>query len=375
MLGRRQILNKSTWAIQCIKCLARLSLSKCSLSMSKRILPAKARSGPKRQYGLLSAPVVGLVGRVAGFVTLSSVAIALSVTPVAKPQLHAQFQPTQTLAIASLSQSGGQIQINGSVEQLFQSASFVGPTSNDKRGRLRPHVSATDIAKSFIVERTRIAALRAAPVDPTAAPQSVAPLLQRPSNVDEAPRISLAAIDPAIASAALLAIDQATPIDPSIPVPSLASEQLAYSRANTPTTEHPVNAFSERERWCLATGIYFEARGESYRGQVGVAQVIMNRVKHRQYPDTICGVVFQNQSWKNRCQFSFACDGIPERINDSTSWAKAREITEKVTNGSLYLTEVANATHYHANYVYPHWAPRMKRLTRIGLHIFYRFRS
>ncbi|MCF6303547.1 MAG: cell wall hydrolase, partial [Devosiaceae bacterium] len=153
------------------------------------------------------------------------------------------------------------------------------------------------------------------------------------------------------------------------------SEQLAYSRANTPITERAVSRYSEREQWCLSTGIYFEARGESYRGQVAVAQVILNRVKHRQYPDTICGVVFQNQSWKNRCQFSFACDGIPERVTEPAAWAVAEEITTKVTAGSLYLAEVANATHYHANYVYPHWAPRMKRLTRIGAHIFYRFRS
>ena len=84
-----------------------------------------------------------------------------------------------------------------------------------------------------------------------------------------------------------------------------------------------VIAVSDKELWCLATAIYFEARGESYRGQVAVAQVVLNRVKDHRYPDTICGVVFQNQSRRNSCQFSFACDGIPETINDSKSWAQA----------------------------------------------------
>lgn len=73
---------------------------------------------------------------------------------------------------------------------------------------------------------------------------------------------------------------------------------------------------NKKQHWCLATAIYFEARGESYRGQVAVAQVVRNRVKHKAYPNSICSVVFQNQSWKNRCQFSFACDGIPERVNE-----------------------------------------------------------
>ncbi|RYE76507.1 MAG: cell wall hydrolase, partial [Hyphomicrobiales bacterium] len=132
--------------------------------------------------------------------------------------------------------------------------------------------------------------------------------------------------------------------------------------------------WSQKEMWCLATAIYFEARGEKYRGQVGVGQVVMNRVKHRLYPDSICGVVFQNQHKRNACQFSFACDGIPERVTEQTSWKQAQEIAKGVVDGSLYLTEVGYATHYHATYVHPHWAPRMKKVTKIGLHVFYQFK-
>ena len=124
----------------------------------------------------------------------------------------------------------------------------------------------------------------------------------------------------------------------------------------------------------MAQAVYFEARGESYRGQVAVAQVVINRLHHRLYPSTICGVVFQNQHMRNACQFSFACDGIPERVNDPKAWKQAQEIARGAVSGQLYVKEVGQATHYHATYVYPDWAPRMKKVTRIGLHVFYQFK-
>lgn len=311
----------------------------------------------------LLASVLAFAGTMAG------------ITSISRPVLQSDKQPTAPAIFASLNYVDGQVSIVGSVEKLFQSSTFVGPTATQKTARLLPQTDVLEVASSFSAERTRIAAYRMASGNPVETPQSPAPVLTRTNEIDAVSRISIAAIDPSMESSALEAIGSVTPGDPRIPLPSVVSEQLAYTRANTPTTERAVSQYSEREQWCLSTGIYFEARGESYRGQVAVAQVIMNRVKHSQYPDTICGVVFQNQSWKNRCQFSFACDGIPERVTEPAAWAVAEEITTKVTNGSIYLSEVANATHYHANYVYPHWAPRMKRLTRIGAHIFYRFRS
>ena len=149
---------------------------------------------------------------------------------------------------------------------------------------------------------------------------------------EDEPKISVASIDPSmlLSSPALGAIDDAAVGDSDAPMPTIASEQLAYARANAPETDFSVvrdtsgKAVSEKELWCLATAIYFEARGESYRGQVAVAQVVLNRVKHKLYPDTICGVVFQNQNRRNSCQFSFACDGRPERITDDKSWAAGR---------------------------------------------------
>ena len=74
------------------------------------------------------------------------------------------------------------------------------------------------------------------------------------------------------------------------------------------------------------------------------------------------------------CQFSFACDGIPERVSERKAWEQAEEIAKGVISGELYLTEVGYATHYHATYVRPKWAPRMTKLTKVGHHVFYQFK-
>jgi spore germination cell wall hydrolase CwlJ-like protein len=100
----------------------------------------------------------------------------------------------------------------------------------------------------------------------------------------------------------------------------------------------------------------------------------MNRLAHPLYPKTICNVVFQDAGHRDACQFSFACDGRPEVVDEPKPWAQAKEIAEKVADGELYLPEVGAATHYHATYVYPDWAPRLKRVTKIGMHIFYKFK-
>lgn len=146
-----------------------------------------------------------------------------------------------------------------------------------------------------------------------------------------------------------------------------------------PPTDHawarqplPPEVFSEREQQCLAAGIYFEARGEPVRGQAAVAQVILNRVRNPAYPDTICGVVYQNKNWRNRCQFSFACDGIKDRVASPTHFRLAQEVGLAVTAGKIWLEEVGTSTHYHATYVRPRWARAMERMNKIGHHIFYR---
>ena len=137
------------------------------------------------------------------------------------------------------------------------------------------------------------------------------------------------------------------------------------------STALPADTFSASEQRCLAAGIYFEARGESVKGQAAVAQVILNRVRNPAYPKTVCGVVYQNKHWRNRCQFSFACDGIRERVNSPRHWEMAEEIALAVSAGKIWLEDVGIATHYHADYVRPPWARHMKRLGKVGRHIFF----
>lgn len=132
--------------------------------------------------------------------------------------------------------------------------------------------------------------------------------------------------------------------------------------------------FEERERRCLATAIYFEARGEPERGQIAVAQVILNRVRSPLFPQTICGVVYQGQMRKG-CQFSFACDGRSDNPRNKAQWETSQTLSRRIMSGELWLPEVGYSTFYHANYVSPRWARRMSKVDRIGAHIFYKKRN
>lgn len=134
----------------------------------------------------------------------------------------------------------------------------------------------------------------------------------------------------------------------------------------------PASVFSEAEQKCLATAIYFEARGENTRGQAAVAQVILNRVRNPTYPNSICNVVYQNDDWRNACQFSFACDGIKDRITSPGHYRLAQDIALAVTAGKIFISDVGSSTHYHATYVNPRWSRTMEKMKKIGLHIFYR---
>jgi hypothetical protein len=129
--------------------------------------------------------------------------------------------------------------------------------------------------------------------------------------------------------------------------------------------------FKTREMRCMALAIYFEARDEPIKGQIAVAQVIMNRVKSPFYPKTMCGVIYQGAERRNSCQFSFACDGQPDKPTEKKEWATSIDIAKQVTYGKVYLADVGDATHYHATYVHPDWIRQVHRVTKIGGHIFY----
>jgi hypothetical protein len=125
---------------------------------------------------------------------------------------------------------------------------------------------------------------------------------------------------------------------------------------------------------CLTTAIYFEARSEPVLGQLAVATVILNRVKSSN--SSICGVVYKGATHFNACQFSFACDGQPDIVDDAHAWREALKISKlAVANDSktysAVLDNLSTATNYHADYVDPRWSRSLNRLAKIGRHIFY----
>jgi Cell Wall Hydrolase len=148
-------------------------------------------------------------------------------------------------------------------------------------------------------------------------------------------------------------------------------------RAKTPAER--LGLFDEKSlvksEKCLAEAVYFEARGEAVRGQIAVAQVILNRAFSGKYPDTVCGVVYQNKHRHLACQFTFACDGHPDVIREPDMWERAQKIAKAMLDGRLWLPEVDRSTHYHAYWVRPSWVNEMKRNWKYGVHTFYRPRK
>ena len=148
-------------------------------------------------------------------------------------------------------------------------------------------------------------------------------------------------------------------------------------RAKTPADR--LGLFDEKSRAksekCLAEAVYFEARGEAVRGQIAVAQVVMNRTFSGFYPNTVCGVVYQNKHRHLACQFTFACDNVADVVREPDMWDRAKKIAKAMLDGQLWLPEVAKSTHYHAYWVRPSWVSEMKKMYKFGVHTFYRPRA
>ena len=125
---------------------------------------------------------------------------------------------------------------------------------------------------------------------------------------------------------------------------------------------------------CLTQGIYYEAALEPTEGQEAVAQVILNRVRDLNYPNTICGVVFEGADRSTGCQFSFTCMGALAQAPVGWAWKRSQTVAERMLAGHV-ATRVGTATHYHADYVHPWWATTLNKLTQIGAHIFYRWKG
>lgn len=249
-----------------------------------------------------------------------------------------------------------------------------------------------DVSVSAPVEQVAVAIPRE-PDSPVAPPAPVAKAAPVPFVLDELAAtarksaVELAMVAPALADTPappfqVASLDR-TDVAPESP-PSLASialpERLAVLPPPAPGVPPPSpierlhlsgKTLARAER-CLANAIYFEARDQPYKGQVAVAQVVMNRVFSGFYPDDVCGVVYQNADRHLACQFTFACDGKRKVINERGAWARANRIARETLAGKLYEPAVGTATHYHALYVHPYWTRQMRKLVRYGIHSFYR---
>jgi spore germination cell wall hydrolase CwlJ-like protein len=169
------------------------------------------------------------------------------------------------------------------------------------------------------------------------------------------------------------------------PIAAIAAEPEAPGRDSSQVAQSPAGGppnyaalidpkDGARQQRCLAEAIYFEARSEPEEGQAAVAQVVLNRVRSGLYPANVCAVVYQDRNRPFACQFSFACEGRSLRVTEPGPWAVATRIAEDVTDGKIYNAKVGSALNYHANYVMPYWANALKRVDRIGHHIFYELR-
>ena len=125
---------------------------------------------------------------------------------------------------------------------------------------------------------------------------------------------------------------------------------------------------------CLTAAVYYEARSQSLDGQRAVAQVVLNRVRDRAFPGSVCGVVYQGSTRRTGCQFSFTCDGSMNARREDAAWATARTIATAALGGAVYAP-VGSATYYHADRMLPWWAPSLARVGAVGSHIFYRWRG
>ncbi len=171
----------------------------------------------------------------------------------------------------------------------------------------------------------------------------------------------LIALDPAPAPL----LPTVSPIAPAATIaPQLASASFTF-RGTTPLDQL-------RSQDCLAQAIYYEAASESEEGQRAVAQVVLNRVRHPSWPNSVCGVVYQGPMRAGGgCQFTFTCDGSLHRPASGPAWAQARRIAAEALAGRS-VSAVGLATHYHTHAVSPAWAPRLTRIGAIGAHNFYR---
>ncbi len=191
---------------------------------------------------------------------------------------------------------------------------------------------------------------------------------------DEVPTVLAAPhVDPEIKRAARDTDPETESQAPGVTVAEKGEVTGEGRRPRTPAERlNLAGATRVKHEKCLANAIYFEARGEVERGQMAVAQVILNRAFSGYYPGNVCDVVYQNAHRHLACQFTFACDNVRDVVADPKAWALATRVASEALDGKFWLPEVGKATHYHATYVNPWWVRTMTKHSKLGIHIFYR---
>jgi Cell Wall Hydrolase len=167
---------------------------------------------------------------------------------------------------------------------------------------------------------------------------------------------------------AMAAMANEAPLDD----PKLPYETPGVGDAARPFIMPAGSADHARALKCLTDAIYYEAATEAEVGQAAVAQVILNRMRHPTYPNTVCGVIYQGSERRTGCQFSYSCDGSMARIPSRLHWDRANRIASAALSGYVYAP-VGMATHYHTVAVNPYWAPSLHYISTIGAHRFYRW--
>jgi spore germination cell wall hydrolase CwlJ-like protein len=183
-------------------------------------------------------------------------------------------------------------------------------------------------------------------------------------------------------------VEQSGPLAKPLPnqIRDLAPETALELNAHVPIAGGPNPAASPflfgkssaetraRALECLTSAIYYEAAQEPTDGQRGVAQVVLNRVRHPAFPNSVCGVVYEGSTRATGCQFTFTCDGSMAYRPIPALWDRASKVAEQALNGRVHAP-VGYATHYHANYVVPYWASSLTKTAVEGAHIFYRWQG
>jgi spore germination cell wall hydrolase CwlJ-like protein len=236
----------------------------------------------------------------------------------------------------------------------------------------------TAISTSLRLAVTALALAVLCACSPAAKPQAAAPRARLASA-----HLTVAQLQKLAAGADPAALGLAAPPAPvnALPVPGAAqAEQVNAARPFADDPIRPMRPFvlktdaadQARAVHCLAQAIYYEAAREPVKGQQAVAQVVLNRVRHPAYPKSVCGVVYQGASLPTGCQFTFTCDGALRWRPEGDLFARAEGVAKKALAGYVD-TDVGSATHYHAAYVAPYWAPTLVKMTQVGQHIFYRW--